>query len=245
MDILEDVRHREWPLPDAPWVLKQTWNHLLFAHWPVARDHVRALVPRFLELDLFDGQAWLSVTPFTVSDLSPRGIPPLPMISTFNEINVRTYVVHDGIPGVYFFSLDANSAIAVGGASTFFHLPYFLADIHAEDRRSYQSFQSRRRRADGAAFDGEYSPAGAVFQPSAATLDYFLTERYCLYTQDSSAHAYRLEIHHLPWELQPGEAHISVNTMTDAACLRLPSVPPLLHYARRQEVLTWSPHRLR
>ena len=149
-----------------------------------------------------------------------------------------------GFPACTFFSLDANSAIAVGGASTLFHLPYFLADIHAEDRRRYRSFRSRRRRDDGAAFDGEYSPAGAVFQPSAGSLDYFLTERYCLYTQDSSAHAYRVEIHHSPWELQPAEARISKNTMADAAGLRLPSVPPLLHYARQQEVLTWSPYRL-
>ena len=243
MDILEDVRHREWPLPDAQWIVKQTWNHLLFAHWPVAIDHLRSVVPRFLELDLFANQAWLSVTPFKVANLTPRGIP-FPVVAAFGEINVRTYVVYDGVPGVYFFSLDANSAMAVGGASTLFHLPYFLADIDADDRRTRLSFRSRRRRSNGAAFDAQYSPAGAIFQPKAGSLDYFLTERYCLYTQDSSANAYRVDIHHAPWELQPAEAQISLNTMADAAGLRLPSITPILHYAREQDVLIWFPESL-
>ena len=243
MDILVDVRHREWPLPDAHWILKQTWNDLLFAHWPVARDELRAAVPPFFELDLFADEAWLSVTPFNVTDFSPRGVPPLPVISAFSEINVRTYVVYDGIPGVYFFSLDANSAMAVAGASTLFHLPYHLADIHAE-RRSMLKFCSRRRPGKAVEFDVQYSPAGPSFQPKAGSLDYFLTERYCLYTQDSSANAYRVEIHHAPWELQRAEAQIFRNTMVEGAGLRLPSRSPLVHYARSQDVLIWYPHRV-
>src|SRR5688572_7909127 len=180
MDILEDVRHRPWPVPDDPWILKQAWNDLLFAHWPVARDRLREHVPAFLELDLFDDEAWVSVTPFRLSDLSPRGIPALPVISSFDEINVRTYVVHKGIPGIYFFSLDANSAIAVGGASTVFHLPYFLADIRVEEDNGRLSFRSRRLRGQQAEFEVQYSPAGNGFQPQRGTIDYFLTERYCL-----------------------------------------------------------------
>ena len=243
MDILEDVSHREWPVPDEPWILKQAWNDLLFAHWPVARDRLRELVPSFLELDTFDNEAWLSVTPFRLSDLSPRGIPALPFISSFHEINVRTYVVYKNIPGIYFFSLDANSAMAVGGASSLFHLPYFLAEIRAEDDR--MSFRSRRTRGTEAEFEAKYSPAGRFFEPKRGTIDYFLTERYCLYTQDSAANAYRVEVHHAPWQLHHAEAEITVNTMPDAAGLRLPSMAPLLHYARRQDVVTWSPHLLR
>jgi uncharacterized protein YqjF (DUF2071 family) len=244
MDILEDVRHRPWPLPKDPWILKQAWNDLLFTHWPIARDRLRELVPSFLELDLFDNEAWVSVTPFRLSDLSPRGIPALPVISSFDEINVRTYVVHNGIPGIYFFSLDANSAMAVGGASTLFHLPYFLADIQVEDDRGRIAFRSSRRREPEAEFAVRYAPAGKMFEPQPGTIEYFLTERYCLYTQDSAANAYRVEIHHAPWQLQYAEAELSANTMVDAAGLRLPSVAPLLHYARRQDVLTWSPHAL-
>jgi uncharacterized protein YqjF (DUF2071 family) len=245
MDVFEDVSHRQWPLPDGPWILKQSWNDLLFAHWPIARDRLRELVPSFLELDTFDNEAWLSVTPFRLSDLSPRGLPALPVISSFDEINVRTYVVHDGIPGIYFFSLDANSAIAVGGASSLFHLPYFLADIRVEDDRGRISFRSRRVRGDQAEFDVQYSSAGRLFEPEGGTIDYFLTERYCLYTQDAAANAYRVEIHHAPWQLQLADAELSANTMAEAAGLRLPSMAPLLHYARRQDVVTWSPHLLR
>lgn len=245
MDILADVSHREWPVPDDPWILKQAWNDLLFAHWPVARDRLRELVPSFLELDTFDNEAWLSVTPFRLSDLSPRGIPALPFLSSFHEINVRTYVVYEGIPGIYFFSLDANSAMAVGGASSLFHLPYFLADIRAEDDRGRLAFRSRRTRGAEAEFEATYAPAGRVFEPERGTIDYFVTERYCLYTQDSAANAYRVEVHHAPWQLHQAEADITVNTMAEAAGLRLPSMAPLLHYARRQDVVTWSPHLLR
>ena len=244
MDILEDVSHRQWPVPDEPWILRQAWNDLLFAHWPVARDRLRERVPSFLEIDTFDNEAWLSVAPFRLSDLSPRGIPALPWISSFDEINVRTYVVYNGIPGIYFFSLDANSAMAVGGASTLFHLPYFMSDIRLQDDRGRISFRSRRVRGAEAEFEAQYAAGGRLFEPEQGTIDYFLTERYCLYTQDTAANAYRVEIHHAPWQLQPGEAHISINTMSDAAGLRLPSMAPLLHYARRQDVITWAPHRL-
>lgn len=202
------------------------------------------LVPSFLDIDTFDNEAWLSVTPFRLSDLSPRGVPALPWISSFDEINVRTYVVYNGIPGIYFFSLDANSAMAVGGASTLFHLPYFMADIRRQDDRGRISFRSRRVRGAEAEFEAQYAAGGRLFEPEQGTIDYFLTERYCLYTQDTAANAYRVEIHHAPWRLQPGEAHISINTMSGAAGMRLPSMAPLLHYARRQDVITWPPHRL-
>ena len=243
--ILEDVSHREWPLPTNPWVLKQSWNDLLFTHWPVARDRLRELVPSFLEIDTFDNEAWLAVTPFRLTDLSPRGMPAMPWISAFNEINVRTYVVCQGVPGVYFFSLDADSAIAVGGASTMFHLPYFLADIRMGDDRGRLTFKSRRISGGAAEFDVEYAAAGALFEPRRGTLEYFLTERYCLYTQDSAATAYRVEIHHKPWQLQAAEANVAFNSMAEAAGIRLPSMAPLVHFARRQDVVTWSPHALR
>jgi uncharacterized protein YqjF (DUF2071 family) len=245
MEMLEDVRNRQWPVPDEPWILKQAWNDLLFAHWPVARDRLRELIPSFLDIDLFDNQAWLTIAPFRLSDLSPRGIPPLPWVSSFNEINVRTYVVYGGIPGVYFFSLDANSTLAVQGATTLFHLPYFLAEIAAENERGRILYRSRRLTGVSAAFEAEYAPAGPLFEPEPGTIDYFLAERYCLYTQDSAANPYKVEIHHRPWQLQPAEARVSTNTMADAAGIRLPTIAPVLHFARRQDVLTWRPHQLR
>ena len=186
----------------------------------------------------------MSIAPFRLTDLSPRGIPALPWISSFDEINVRTYVVYKGVPGVYFFSLDANSVTAVAGASSLFHLPYFLADIRMEGDRGRFFYRSQRSSGD-AAFEAEYAPAGPLFESQQGTLEFFLTERYCLYAQDSAANAYRVEIHHRPWQLHAAEALIRVNTMTDAAGIRLPAVPPLLHFARRLDVLTWAPHLLR
>jgi uncharacterized protein YqjF (DUF2071 family) len=245
MEILDDIQHRPWALPDDPWVLKQAWNDLMFAHWPVARDRLRELVPSFLQLDTFDNEAWIGVTPFHLSDLSPRGIPALPWISAFNEINVRTYVVFDGRPGVFFFSLDANSAMAVGGATALFHLPYFLADIRMDDDRGCISYHSRRVDGSAAEFQAQYSPTGELFEPQSGTLEHWLTERYCLYTQDSASKAYRVEIHHRPWRLHTAAAEIAVNTMAETAGIRLPSIAPLCHFARRLEVLTWLPHELR
>jgi uncharacterized protein YqjF (DUF2071 family) len=245
MEILEATSHRPWPVPDAPWVLKQSWNDLMFAHWRVARDRLRELVPSDLEIDTFDNEAWVGVTPFRLTDMSPRGIPPLPWVSSFDEINVRTYVVRDGIPGVYFFSLDANSAIAVAGASSVFHLPYFLADIQVDNDRGRLSYTSRRQQGAVAQFSAQYSADGPLFESQAGTLEHWLTERYCLYTHDSARQAYRVEIHHVPWQLQTAEADITINTMAEAAGLRCAAMAPLLHFARRMDVITWLPHLLR
>src|SRR5688500_17381600 len=117
------IEHRPYPLPSRPWIMTMTWHDLLFAHWRVDGDTLRALVPSALPLDLFDGEAWLAIVPFRMTQVSGRGLPDLPFVSAFCELNVRTYVVVDGKPGVFFFSLDAASAIAVWGARTFFHLP--------------------------------------------------------------------------------------------------------------------------
>ncbi len=123
--IVDHVAHRPWPLPEGPWIMTQSWHDLLFAHWPVAADLLRARVPPGLELDLFERQAWLGVIPFHMTNVAPRGVPALPFVSAFPEINVRTYVRVGDKPGVYFFSLDAGNPLAVSVARGMFHLPYF------------------------------------------------------------------------------------------------------------------------
>src|SRR5262249_11591624 len=163
---------------------------------------------------------------FRMSNVAPRGVMTLPWISAFPELNVRTYVRVKDKPGVYFFSLDAANPIAVGVARLLAHLPYHLASMHVEERDAHISYSSRRRDA---AFAGRYRPIGASRAPLPGTLEHFLTERYCLYTKTPS-HAYKLEIHHPPWPLQPAEAVITENTMTLAEGLDLPSTPPLLHF---------------
>lgn len=239
--ILAQVSHRPWPLPEGPWIMTQSWHDLLFAHWPVAVDHLRELVPPGLELDLFDGKAWLGVIPFHMTNVAPRGAPALPWVSAFPELNVRTYVRGGAKPGIYFFSLDAASPVAVAIARALFRLPYYTAAMEVETDGASVRYLSRRtaRGAPAAALSARYGPAGDAFVARPGSLEHFLTERYCLYTVDGRVTVRRLEIHHPPWLLQRAEAEIEVNTMASAAGVHLPSTAPLLHFARRQDMVAW------
>jgi len=221
--------------------MTQSWHDLLFAHWPVDARALQEKLPAGVPLDVYEGQAWIGIVPFHLTNVAPRGVPSIPFVSSFIELNVRTYVTLHGKPGIYFFSLDANSSLAVAAARTLFHLPYFEATMSVQDTGTEIVYSSRRdTRMEGVAeFVGRYRPVGPVQLPKAGTLEHFLTERYCLYTVDSSFHARRLEIHHSPWPLQIAEAAISVNTMADAAGIRLPSTAPLLHFSKRQDMVAW------
>jgi uncharacterized protein YqjF (DUF2071 family) len=239
--MLDDVAHRPWPLPEGPWFMTQSWHDLLFAHWPVDARGLSEKLPAGLPLDTYEGQAWLGIVPFHMTNVAPRGIPSLPFVSSFPELNVRTYVTLHGKPGVYFFSLDAGSSLAVTAARTLFQLPYYAATVSVREMDGEIHYRSSRdTRIPGVAeFEARYKPIGPVQLPQPGTIEHFLTERYCLYTVDDSFKARRLEIHHWPWPLQVAEAHISVNTMADAAGLRLPSTAPLLHFAKRQDMVAW------
>jgi len=245
--IVDQVSHRPWPMPDAPWLMTQSWHDLLFAHWPVGADAVRARVPAALELDLYEGQAWVGIVPFDMTNVAPRFVPAVPGISAFPELNVRTYVTVGGKPGVYFFSLDAESAVAVALARTLLKLPYYTASMDVTRQDGWVDYWSERladNDAPPAEFEGRYRPIGAVHHARPGSLEYFLTERYCLYNVDDNLRAYRLEIHHPPWPLQVAEADITLNTMAEAAGIRLPSMDPLLHYSTRQDMVAWAPEHL-
>ncbi len=232
-------------MPAAPWLMTQSWHDLLFAHWPVDAASLRVKVPAGLELDLFEGQAWIAVVPFDMTNVAPRLVPALPWVSAFPELNVRTYVRVQDKPGVFFFSLDATNPVAVGIARTLVHLPYFTAAMTTELRDGWIHYRSRRSKGavPAAAFTARYRPTGPPQTTTPGTLEHFLTERYCLYTVHKST-AYRLEIHHPPWLLQTAEAEVTVNSMADAAGIRLPSVAPALHFAKRQDVVTWGLDKL-
>jgi uncharacterized protein YqjF (DUF2071 family) len=240
--ILNETAHRPWPMPASPWLMTQTWHDLLFAHWPVDGDALRAHVPAAFEIDHFEGQAWLGVVPFRMTNVAPRGIPALPWVSAFPELNVRTYVRCNGRPGVYFFSLDASNPVAVGVARTLVHLPYFTASMHCEETDGWIQYRSERtsKGAPAANFAARYRPRGPARPPVSGTLDYFLTERYCLFTVDKALRAYSLDIHHPPWPLQAADAEITVNTMAEAAGIHLPQTAPLLQFSRRQDMVGWG-----
>jgi uncharacterized protein len=222
--------------------MKQTWHDLLFAHWSVPHADLRPLVPEQLTLDAFGNQCWVGVIPFHMSAIRGRILPPLPGLSRFPELNVRTYVTYSGRPGVYFFSLDAANLPAVWAARTFYHLPYFHAEMSSEYRDGSIHYSSRRLGA-AAAFRGRYHPIAPVRQRDKGSFEQWLSERYCLYTTVRHR-LYRGEIHHQPWPLQNAEAEFEINSVAAAAGIVLPNTTPSLLFARKLEVLIWPLRRI-
>jgi uncharacterized protein YqjF (DUF2071 family) len=230
---LDQVDHRPWPLPDGGWAQAQTWEELLFAHWTVPAQAVRAHVPAELEVDTFQGDAYLGVTPFKVTNLRLRGLLPAPVFSSFLELNCRTYVSHRGKPGIWFFSLDASSRFAVEGARRLYKLPYFRARMSGPP-----AFSSVRVERSGEhAFEATYHAVGHSWQAAPGTLEHFLTERYCLYAVDEAGKLRRAEIHHPPWPLQDATADVSRNSLPPDG-LEVAGEPHLL-FSARQDVLIW------
>ena len=202
-------------------------------HWRVDEDAVSELLPDGLQLDTHDGSAWIGVTPFRVSGLRLHGLPPAPVLSSFPEVNVRTYVNHEDMPGIWFLSLDADSSWAVEAARLTYRLPYHHAKIAIGRRGEWLDYRSERL---GATLDISYRGVGAT---ELGAREEFLTERYCLYTEHRGA-LHRAEIHHGPWPLQRAEAELRENTMSPVAL----EGEPLLHYSVRQDVVIWALERL-
>ena len=242
--ILDAVDHRPWPLPTTPWVMTQSWHDLLFAHWPVDRADIEAKVPREFPIDEFGGHAWIGIVPFRLTNVAPRGVPSLPWVSAFPELNVRTYVRVADKPGVYFFSLDAGSVAAVAAARTLLNLPYYPASMTVNEGGTPIEYASERTAGGNAGFRATYQPNGTPGIAAAGSLEYFLTERYCLYNLDHRGRPYRLDIHHRPWLLCGAEASIAFNSMASANGFTLPGSDPLLHFVRRQDMVAWVPELL-
>lgn len=224
--------------------MRMVWHDLLFAHWRVDPAEVRRCVPAPLELDLLHGEAWLAVVPFRMSGVGLRCLATLPFASAFPELNVRTYVRHGGKPGVWFFSLDAASRIAVRIARAWFHLPYFDARMAVRsdgDAIRYHSVRTHSR-APHAALALRYAPVGEPFSAPTDPLASWLTERYCLYATDRRGQVLRGEIHHRPWSLQTARAEFEEDSMTEALGIRREG-PALLHFARELSVVAWNPER--
>ena len=241
--ISKTVEHRPWPLPDRPWIMTQIWHELLFAHWPIKPEVLRSLVPAILPLDTFEGQCWVGIVPFHLSYVRPRWLLPVPALSSFVELNVRTYVTLQGIPGIYFFSLDASNPIVVALARTFFHLPSYNAVMSSKRAVDSIDYHSRRthRGVPSAEFQAVFRPIAPIAFAQHRSLEQWLTERYCLYTVVPGKGVYRGDIHHVPWPLQVAKLETKKDTMAISHGIHLPEIPPLLHYAHRQEVLIWSP----
>ena len=230
--------HRPWPPPRTPWVLQMRWHDLLFLHWSLPPDVIRPLIPEPLELDTFEGQGWIGIVPFRMSGVRLRFMPRFTAMA-FPELNVRTYVKYGEKTGVWFFSLDAASKLAVRGARLL-GLPYYDARMTVAAGDKTVAYRSLRihRHAPSAKFEARYEPTGPVYHSTAESLDRWLTARYCLYAARGNRVVYG-EIDHPPWPLQPAELDLRVNTMTNALDIALPQTKPLLHFARRLDVIAW------
>ena len=230
--------------PKGPWIGSQQWKHLLFAHYPGDYDNLRALIPRDLDIDRFDGEVGVGVVPFVMRAVRFRGLPPVPPVSSFLELNLRTYVTYRGDAGVYFFSLDANRALAVWAARTFFHLPYFNASMQIESAENGMRFVSsrtgRRGKTLGIGADFDCSFRGSqMHKTSRGDLTDWLTERYCFFTRTRNGRILRGDIHHTKWPLQSCEAEFRHNTLAESLGVTLRNSSPLLHYSEHLDVRVW------
>ena len=232
--------------------MAQRWNDLLFAHWPIAADALAGRLPAGVEADLYDGQAWLGVVPFFMDRVRVRVVGErtiwFPTTRSFPELNLRTYVRsrRTGKRGVYFFSLDAASVLAVFGARVLFHLPYFPAAMSREgSQEGWIDYRSKRwlPRSRPAEVRVRYRPTGPVKHSSPGDLASFLTERYCLFTTSPRGHLLVGEIHHQPWPLQPAEAAFEQNDLPADFGFALPAPSPVLHFAKELEVYIWGLQR--
>ncbi|MFC4994361.1 YqjF family protein [Rubritalea tangerina] len=219
---------------------RQRWHDLAFFHWPVDAKVLEQWVPEGVRLDLHDGCAWVSVVPFRMEDVMLRSLPAIPGVSAFPELNLRTYVERDGKPGVWFFSLDADQRLAVWAARRFFHLPYFKADMRCQETEDGGIRYRSKREFDGAMFEATYRGIeGSKVELCSGGLEYWLTERYCLYAADADGRLYRGEVHHQQWPLQEVDYHITVNHLGDRWGIPLEGEPHYAQFSRELEVAVW------
>lgn len=220
--------------------MRQHWGKLLFMHWRIDAQLLSPLIPGELEIETCEGSAWIGVIPFTMWGIRASFLPPIPGISAFHELNVRTYVNHHGVPGVWFFSLDAANRLAVWGARKFYGLPYFHARMALDqegDTIHYSSTRNDSREAP-AELDAIWHIGHRIPETQPGSLEFFLTERYCLYSLQKS-HICRARIHHNPWPLQTATLSSYAGTMIESQSLPTPDGQPLLHYAEELSVDIW------
>jgi uncharacterized protein len=234
--------HRPWPAPRSPWLLRQVWQNVLLAHWPVPVESMRVALPPPLRphLDTFNRTAWLGIIGFRATGTRMHGLPVIPGLSAFIELNVRTYVTLENKPGVHFFSLDTVHLLACAGARAFYSLPYFPASTEFHDERGGHLIRSARWRPGRAVFEARYEPFGPPLLATADPFTNFVAERYCLYSVGARQKVVRGEIHHQPWELYAARADIRRNSMAIPLGLELEG-RPRCHFSDHQEAFIWPP----
>jgi uncharacterized protein YqjF (DUF2071 family) len=237
---LRETDHRPWPLPKGRWLVAQTWEDVVFAHWRAAPDAVQALLPAGLEADVHDGSAWVGANAFRVECVRLHGALPVPWVSSFPQLNVRTYVRAGKRPGLWFFSLDTPSLLAAETARRVYRLPWRTCRL--EMRAPSNRIEVTATRAAGRAFVASLSPRGAAAEAEPGGIEHFLLERYCLYARDRGR-LHRADLHHRPWRVQTALGGVDLNTIAPAG-LEPGEEQPLLHVARVQDTLAWPLERV-
>lgn len=225
--------------------LEMGWRHLLFENWPVDPELMDSHLPASLTTDRYDGSAWLSVVPFTNVNVRPKGLPQSVGVR-LPEINVRTYVTHDGVPSVYFFSLDAQGLASVVGARIFHHLPYYYARISLEWTDGRVQFTSKRQHpgARPGRYEATYWPTDSPFTASSDQLAAFLVERYRFYTEAPDGTLRYTDVDHDTWTLYPAAATVETDTLLRADGFARPDVEPVYYYSPGLDVVASRSKRL-
>ncbi len=224
---VDDVSGRPWPLPENPWLQAQTRRDVLLAYWPVDHDRLERLLPPELTADVFDGRSWVGVSAYRVTALRVRGLPPLPGLSSFPQLELFACVTADERPGLWVFSLEIGKPLLAEAAKRVHRLPAYRASINLDAGIVAAS-------RDGLSFYAHYSATGAASRPGGGTHEHFLTERFALYTADGGR-LYRAELHHPPWRLRHADVAVESATLAPFP----PEGPPLAFAADEQDVLVW------
>jgi uncharacterized protein len=230
--------------PDGTPIMHQNWENLLFLHWPMDPVLIRPLIPAHLEIDTFEGQAWISITPFNLTGLRLVSAPPILGLNSFDELNVRTYVHLNGTPGIWFFSLDASKLIPAMVARIFFMLPYFKADIDSGEKEGEFRFSSKRLLQSAAQFHATWRSGVRLRDPDIDSLAFFLVERYGYFAVKDDGSVWLTRIYHHPWILEEATVGLCESTMISALGIPQPEGPPLAHFSRFLNVQIWAPEEV-
>jgi len=230
-EILSTTDHRPWQLPNERWKAYQQWNRVLFLHWKVEHKALRYFVPKDIEIDLFEGDPWVSLVAFTMERIRPRYLPPLPAISNVHEINIRTYVRREGKSGINFMSLEGGTRISCSLARLLTGIPYRYSAI----KRTNGLYLSKNPHFSDT-LQLRYKPGKPIIQKDA--LDIWLTERYALF-QDIEGSLNEFEIHHPEWPLQTVHVdHINIDYPAFGDLIN--NQPDRVHYSEGVPALAWS-----
>jgi uncharacterized protein YqjF (DUF2071 family) len=230
-DILINTKHRPFGFPKGNWRYYQEWNNALFLHWKIPLEILRELVPKQLDIDTFDGNAYVSLVAFTMEKIRPRHFPSINYISDFDEINLRTYIDNGNKKGVYFLNIEAAKSLSAFIARQLSGLPYEKADL-SRTKTTYKSKNTKK----GFHLDTEFEIKELLTEKT--ELDKWLTERYCLYI-DINEIIYRYDIHHKEWKIKNVKLK-KLNLKYNIKKLNLTNKPNLTHYSNGVKVVAWK-----